>query len=538
MQKLKLLTLLLSLCAATTFGQQKWEGGVFAGASNYLGDLVVPQFTLKHSKPAFGIFIKNQMQPRFGLRMNLLYGQIEGADINWDRNVDRGAAFSSSLIELSLMGEYELFGDRRFDDKGGFKKTFSPYFFSGVGLAVVNPETNYDAMRPSEALDRDRNGTYSNTHFALPVGGGLRFDINRRTNLGLEFGLRLHFSDYMDGIKYAGNPDNNDFTWFAGASVGFRFGEKDTDKDGIVDERDFCPTQPGDLALNGCPDRDGDQIADRDDQCPDEPGELRLGGCPDSDGDGVADRLDDCPNEPGLRRFSGCPDSDGDNVVDKEDNCPNIPGLVALNGCPDADRDGIIDQVDKCPDEPGTAEHNGCPDSDDDGIADVDDNCPDLPGLKRFAGCPDTDRDGVDDSKDKCPTLAGSPDFDGCPEIKAEDKAVLDFAMKNVRFETNSARLTRSSLKVLDQIAEVMNRYPGYMLAIDGYTDDVGNDFANQQLSLERAKACYEYLASKGVDINLMTFAGHGETNPIADNRTAAGRVQNRRVEFTLKPKE
>ncbi|RME07421.1 MAG: OmpA family protein, partial [Bacteroidetes bacterium] len=54
----------------------------------------------------------------------------------------------------------------------------------------------------------------------------------------------------------------------------------------------------------------------------------------------------------------------------------------------------------------------------------------------------------------------------------------------------------------------------------------------------ERAKACYEYLASKGVDINLMTFAGHGETNPIADNRTAAGRVQNRRVEFTLKPKE
>ena len=134
MQKLKLLTLLLSILALNINGQNNWEGGIFAGASNYLGDLVVPQFTLKNSKPAFGIFLKNQMQPRFGLRMSLLYGQIEGADLNWDRNVERGAAFSSSIIELAVMGEYELFGHRRFDDNGNFKKTFSPYFFSGVGV--------------------------------------------------------------------------------------------------------------------------------------------------------------------------------------------------------------------------------------------------------------------------------------------------------------------------------------------------------------------------------------------------------------------
>lgn len=537
MQKIKLLTLLVTLTTTLAFSQKKWEGGIFAGVSNYVGDLVVPIITPDHSNPAVGIFLKNQLKPRFGFRMNLLYGKIEGADIYYDRNLDRGAAFNSSLIEFTVLSEYEVFGNRRFNEKGEFKKTFSPYFFSGVGLSVVNPETNYDAMRPSEGLEQDRNGTYSNTHLALPFGGGLRFDLSRRTNVGLEFGIRVHFSDYIDGIKYAGNPEYDDMTWFGGAVVGFRFSEKDTDKDGIVDERDLCPTQAGALALNGCPDQDGDQIADREDQCPNDPGELRLGGCPDSDRDGVADRLDDCPTDFGLRRFSGCPDTDADNVIDKEDNCPNVAGLVALNGCPDADRDGVIDPADKCPDEPGTAEHNGCPDSDDDGIADVADSCPNLPGLKRFSGCPDTDNDGVDDSKDKCPDLIGSPSFDGCPEIRKEDKAVLDYAMRNVRFEPNSARLTRSSLRILDQIAEVMKRYPGYMLSIDGYTDDVGNDFANQQLSLERAKTCYEYLASKGVDVNLMTFAGHGETNPIADNSTPEGRERNRRVEFTLKPK-
>ncbi len=536
--KLKLTVLIAMLAAAVaTAQQQKWEGGLFLGGSNYLGDLTEPTFTAKNTKPAFGIFLKNQLQPRFGLRLNLLVGGVAGSDADWGRNLDRGASFSSTLVEFSVLGDYEFLGHNRFDARGAFKPTFSPFVFAGAGMSVVNPKNNFEQMRPSENLDKDRLGTYSNVHFAMPLGGGLRFDLSRRTYVNLEGGLRLHFSDYIDGIKFAGNPDNNDVTWFAGVALGFRFSEKDTDKDGIVDEKDLCPTQPGSLALNGCPDRDGDMIADREDQCPDAPGEARLGGCPDTDLDGVPDHLDDCPNEAGLRRFAGCPDRDADNVVDKEDNCPDTPGLPALNGCPDSDRDGIIDPVDKCPDEPGTAEHSGCPDSDDDGVADFEDKCPNLPGLKRFNGCPDSDKDGVDDSVDKCPFLAGSPAFDGCPEIKPEDKAILDFAMRNVQFETNSDRLTSTSRRILDQIAEVMRRYPGYRLEINGYTDDVGNDFANQQLSEARAKACYEYLVQKGIDPSLMSYNGYGETNPIADNRTAEGRRMNRRVEFILLPK-
>jgi outer membrane protein OmpA-like peptidoglycan-associated protein len=91
-------------------------------------------------------------------------------------------------------------------------------------------------------------------------------------------------------------------------------------------------------------------------------------------------------------------------------------------------------------------------------------------------------------------------------------------------------------MSVLDEIAEVVTRYPGYNLLIDGYTDNVGNDFANQQLSESRTQACADYLASKGVDRSIMTTVGHGENDPIADNSTSAGRRQNRRVTFRLVP--
>ncbi|MEK7254058.1 MAG: OmpA family protein, partial [Bacteroidota bacterium] len=201
------------------------------------------------------------------------------------------------------------------------------------------------------------------------------------------------------------------------------------------------------------------------------------------------------------------------------------------------DRDGITDDKDACPNDPGTAEHAGCPDSDNDGITDNEDACPRQAGMKKFKGCPDSDNDGVDDTKDKCPLLAGLVANDGCPEIKPEDKATLEAAMRNVQFQIGSDKLLPKSFQVLNQVVELMTRYPGYKLAIDGYTDNVGNDFANQQLSEGRAKTCYDYLVSKGINKSLLTYKGHGESRPIADNSTSTGRQRNRRVEFTLSPK-
>lgn len=281
-------------------------------------------------------------------------------------------------------------------------------------------------------------------------------------------------------------------------------------------------------------DRDGDGLNDPDDRCPDQAGPLATQGCPDTDNDGIADRDDDCPNDRGPALTGGCPDRDGDGIADKTDRCPEQAGPAATQGCPDRDNDGIANNDDDCPDQAGPATTKGCPDRDDDGIADRGDLCPDKKGTPAGKGCPDTDGDGVYDYEDRCVDKPGPASNKGCPEIKPEDKAKLADVVKNVQFRTGSATLLAQSYAVLDEVVSLMAKYPEYNLSISGHTDNVGDDKFNQSLSEKRAKACYDYLAGKGVPANRMSHAGYGETRPIADNKTPAGRDKNRRVDFGL----
>ncbi|MCP4542052.1 MAG: SpoIIE family protein phosphatase [Chloroflexi bacterium] len=82
---------------------------------------------------------------------------------------------------------------------------------------------------------------------------------------------------------------------------------------------------------------------------------------PDTDRDGIPDPNDECPSEFGQPEFSGCPDSDGDGIRDLDDQCPNEFGPPLFNGCPDRDGDGIPDYQDACPDRVGPADNGGCP---------------------------------------------------------------------------------------------------------------------------------------------------------------------------------
>ncbi len=174
-------------------------------------------------------------------------------------------------------------------------------------------------------------------------------------------------------------------------------------------------------------------------------------------------------------------------------------------------------------------------DRDGDGIADAEDRCPDQPGPSATFGCPDRDGDGVPDQDDRCPDRPGPASNFGCPEVAPADRDILTAAMRNVQFATNSANLLPASYAVLDQIAALMERYPEHQLIISGHTDSVGDDKFNLDLSKRRAKACYDYLTSKGVDPARISYDGYGETRPIADNNTEAGRAKNRRVEFELR---
>ena len=158
--------------------------------------------------------------------------------------------------------------------------------------------------------------------------------------IGSNFWLTKNFGINLQG-DYVGTPTDKSAVanfWQAGASILFRFGNNDRDKDGIKDKDDRCPDTPGLREFQGCPDTDGDGIPDIDDACPTVAGPVENNGCPwpDTDGDGVLDKDDACPTVPGPVENKGCPwpDTDGDGVLDKDDECPTVPGLVELKGCP------------------------------------------------------------------------------------------------------------------------------------------------------------------------------------------------------------
>ncbi len=281
-------------------------------------------------------------------------------------------------------------------------------------------------------------------------------------------------------------------------------------------------------------DRDGDGVSDKLDECPDTPGTWAQRGCADRDGDGIPDALDECPDVAGLAEFNGCPDTDGDGIPDHLDQCPNQAGLPEFNGCPDSAGDGIPDFEDRCPDQPGPPVLNGCPDRDGDGIIDSLDECPDTPGLAEFYGCPDSDGDGVPDHLDECPKTPGTIANKGCPEILKEEKAILTQAFDDLEFESGRAVIRTSSYPSLDQLAGLLLTRPEWKVKLSGHTDNTGVAEKNMELSKNRAQSVKDYLISKGVKEYHIITEWFGQTQPVADNKTAEGRQKNRRVEMEI----
>ncbi len=211
---------------------------------------------------------------------------------------------------------------------------FDPYLRVGAnylrhdytGVAFPLTDTNgtlYPGFSDFEASTQRRKD-----HFTVATGLGSNFWLTKNFGLGIQ-------GDYVS------TPiDKSDVAnfWQASASLLFRFGNMDRDKDGILDKDDRCPDTPGLAEFQGCPDTDGDGVPDIDDQCPDVAGPVENNGCPwpDTDGDGVVDKDDACPDVAGPAENNGCPwpDTDGDGILDKDDACPTVFGLAQYNGCP------------------------------------------------------------------------------------------------------------------------------------------------------------------------------------------------------------
>ena len=106
----------------------------------------------------------------------------------------------------------------------------------------------------------------------------------------------------------------------------------------------------------------------------------------------------------------------------------------------------------------------------------------------------------------------------------------------NITYATGNAAINDNFYEVLNSVALVLKEYDKTIVAIAGHTDNVGSSSSNQSLSQQRAQSVASYLKTRGIVDARIDVIGFGETQPVADNNTAAGRELNRRVELTLVP--
>ena len=373
--------------------------------------------------------------------------EIEGSLKKIKEGFD-GYSEDKSFWNANLQAKYAL--RRLFTTESGW---FDPYIKVGGGYTAY--ESRFD----------DKEGG-----FKALAGGGINFWFTDHLGVNLQTGY--HHGFQKNGTDY--------FQHSAGIVI--KFGSKDTDKDGIPDNKDACPEVAGLKEFNGCPDTDGDGIPDKDDAC---------------------------PQVKGLKEFNGCPDTDGDGIPDKDDACPEVAGPKEFNGCPDTDGDGIPDKDDKCPDVAGPAENGGCP-------------------------WPDTDGDGVLDKDDQCVNEAGPASNNGCPEPNDDDQKRLNQYAKTILFDTGKATIKFQSAEVLNQIINVLKKFPKSRFRIEGYTDSTGKKQKNIELSQNRADAVKIYLIQGGIASERLESKGYGPEKPIASNKNKKGRALNRRVEINL----
>ena len=118
-------------------------------------------------------------------------------------------------------------------------------------------------------------------------------------------------------------------------------------------------------------------------------------------------------------------------------------------------------------------------------------------------------------------------------EARATDRG-LTLTLGDVGFDAGKATLQPAAMTAIDRLAQLMGVYPERSVRIEGHTDSLGDDAANQQLSQRRAIAVREALLARGVAAARVEAVGYGETRPIADNATPGGRQKNRRIEIVL----
>lgn len=216
---------LLAFLIIQNTNAQIYEVGVFAGGSNFIGDVGATDY-ISPNQGAFGAIFKWNRSPRHSFRASVIFTDLNGIDSNSDdpRRVQRDYSFSTSIIEISAGLEFTFLD---FDlHEPGLKGT--PYLYSGISLA------NHDNYYFTRAGDFTSENTNS-WAIGIPMVVGYKTNISDHFILAAEIGARYTFSDELDGsvpdskdresLSF-GNTNSNDWYVFTGITLTYTFGRQ------------------------------------------------------------------------------------------------------------------------------------------------------------------------------------------------------------------------------------------------------------------------------------------------------------------------
>lgn len=221
MRKIVITLVFVISTVMTGYSQYYVDYGFSIGASNYLGEFGGGEGTrrdgfvdmkLNYSRWTVGGFYRYRISNKFGVKGALNYIRLSGDDAKTDNPARKGRNlnFKNDMYELTLNGELYIYKVNDVGRTGRYSSDFNLYFFGGVGLFYSNPKGQTDAgdwvaLKPLQT----EGVAYSTFNFAIPLGIGFYYTIDRKYRLGMEIGWRTTFTDYIDDAStvYTTNYD-------------------------------------------------------------------------------------------------------------------------------------------------------------------------------------------------------------------------------------------------------------------------------------------------------------------------------------------
>ncbi len=242
------------------------EFGIHGGSSYYIGDLNPYKHFTHFPKFGAGAYWRVNLTDRHAVRFNFLYTHVEGSDAEspseWRRN--RNLHFQSEVVEMGVLWEINFFSY----EVGDPNRPYTPYVFGGIAYYRMNPMADFNGnlveLHPLGTEGQLAGGSdngYGLGQIAIPFGMGFKFNISGRVSMGIEYGFRKLFTDYLDDVStvYAspevlesssgpaaaemadrslepgrsdgtntglnrGNPDTNDWYAYSNISLSIRLG--------------------------------------------------------------------------------------------------------------------------------------------------------------------------------------------------------------------------------------------------------------------------------------------------------------------------